>query len=102
MKFRHLSVVGFGLGLLGSLATLVAGLSLAFSGVVGSGLVLVPSLVSTALCYRGLANVSTDEEFDVKRSTANRVANWLVAATTAAVGLLLFVVGLVSLRTYGI
>jgi len=49
----------------------------------------------------GLVDAVTDTQFDLYQSVANRVANWVVAVGVAAVGLLMFVVGTVTLSTYG-
>ena len=101
MRSRQLSVVGFGLGLIGSLATVAASLGLILSGVVASGLLFMGSLVSTVLFSRGLVDAVTDTGFDVERSVTNRVANWIVAVIAAALGLLMLAVGVVSLSTFG-
>jgi len=101
MKPRHLSVVGFGVGLLGCLAILAASLSLALSeGAVG-GALFINSLVPTAVFYNGLTNASTDDEFDWEPSLALRINYWFLAVMTAAVGVLMFAVGIVSLSIFG-
>ncbi|MDF9746518.1 hypothetical protein [Natrinema salsiterrestre] len=94
MDTRQLYVVGFGLGLIGSLVTVV---SLALAEFVTSAVIGLGTMFTLAL---GLVNTFTREDFDRDHSLTYRVVNWGGAVIVVALGLLMLTVGIVSFRTF--
>ncbi|MBZ6496318.1 hypothetical protein [Natrinema longum] len=94
MDARQLYVVGLGLGLIGSLVTVV---SLVLAGFVTTAVIGLGTTFTFAV---GLDNVFTREDFDREHSLIYRVVNCGGAVIVVALGLLMLTVGIVSFRTF--
>lgn len=92
---RQVYIVGFGLGLIGSLATAI---SLLLAGSLSIGIL---SLGTTLTFVLVLGNISKKKEFDMAHSLAYRVGNWGCALIALALGLLMLVVGIMAHSTFG-
>ena len=90
---RLLYVAGYGLGLVGTLAT-VAGLLLA--GSMAAGVLALGVAFPLVL---GLVGVSRSEAFDIGSTLAYRVGNWGGGILVAGVGLAMLGIGVVTLAT---
>lgn len=95
MEPQPFYVAGFGLGLVGGLAT---GAGLALAGSLATAVLALAATIPVAL---GLARAIGREEFDLESTLAHRVGRWGGAVVVVAVGLLLFGVGIAVLGTYG-
>ena len=103
MEHRNLHIVGYGLALSGALATgtsLVLSDNIVFSEVAPVGIIVLGGILALVL---GLRNVITKTmtEYDLDHSFAYRIANLGAVIIVVTSGLLLFVVGLVSLGVFG-
>ncbi|WP_123533594.1 hypothetical protein [Halosimplex salinum] len=92
---KQVYAVGFGLGLIGSLAV-VAGLVLGGSAAFGVG-----ALGATFTFALGLVRLSDREDFDRAHSLAYRVANLGGAVFVVALGLLMLAIGITTLVAFG-
>jgi hypothetical protein len=94
MDTRQLYVAGLGLGLIGSLVTVV---SLVLAEFVTNAVIGLGTTFTFAL---GLKNVFTREDFDREHSLIYRVVNCGGAVIVVALGLLMLTIGIVSFRTF--
>lgn len=95
MDPRTLYLVGFGLGLVGSLVTVA---SLVLAGLVANGVLALGATVTFVI---GLVSAYRREPFDLTPTLAYRVGNWGSAVFVVGLGLLMLAVGVVSLGTFG-
>lgn len=95
MESRHLYLVGYGLGLVGSLAAVAA---VVLAGAVAIGVIMLGATVTFVL---GIVDGVTREDLDRERSLVYRVGNWGGAVLVVGLGILLLAVGVVSLGTFG-
>lgn len=94
MESRQLYLVGYGLGLVGSLAAVAA---VVLAGAVSYAVIMLGATVTFVLgIYDGL----TREDFDRDHSLAYRVGNLGGAILVVGLGLLMLAVGIVSLVTF--
>ncbi|ATW89817.1 hypothetical protein halTADL_3115 [Halohasta litchfieldiae] len=103
MEHRKYHLVGYGLALIGCLtisASFILSESLVLSEVAPIVLLVLGNAV--ALVF-GLRNVftKTESEYDLEHSFAYRVVNVGAVIITVTSGLLIFVVGIVSLGVFG-
>jgi len=103
MEHRNHHIVGYGLALIGALATgasLIFSDNVVFSEVAPTGVTVLGGLLALLL---GLRNVlsKTSTEYDLEHSVAYRVANWGAVLIVITAGLLLFAVGMISLGVFG-
>lgn len=94
MESRQLYAVGYGLALLGSLATVA---SLVLAGLVANSILV---LLATFVFVNGLATVFAREDVDREHTLTYRIGNWVGAVIAVAVGLLMIAVGIVSFNTF--
>jgi len=102
MEHRNLHIVGYGLALSGALAigaSLLFSEDVVFSEVAPIGVIVLGGIFALVL---GLRNVLTKTriEYDQDHSVAYRVANRGAVIIVITAGLLLFVVGIISLGIF--
>jgi len=103
MEYRNLHIVGFGLALSGCLAlglNVVLSESVGLSEVAPFGVIILINMLVLVIGFRNVLR-KTETEYDLDHSVAYRVANVGAVIITITAGLLLFVVGIVSLGVFG-
>ena len=94
MNCRSVYLVGFALGLVGSLAT-AAGLFVA-----GQAPTAVMVFATSTVFVLAVRNTRDREDFDRDHRLLHRVVNWVGASVVLALGLVMVLVGLWSLVAF--